>query len=264
MSLPKKIEYQKMAHVEQKHWWYRSLHQLVLNHLEKNVIGKDKLIIDAGCGTGGLMLFLSRYGFKKVVGFDASPYAIAICHQRHLSAQIAELQNFDQHFEKNSTEVLISNDTFYFLKADEKLSFLNQCDSVLTDNGLLLLNLPALRAFEGIHDIAVGIKHRFNKIEMRDLFSRSAFKIQASLYWPFLLAPVIYLTRLYERRELRMHPNLVARSDNKLPLPALNRLLYSIVDFENRMLRKKPLGSSLFLVAKKDRKNADQHRDSRI
>ena len=52
--LNRQQEYQKMSVVECNHWWYKTLHKLVLESLFEYIPDKDSNILDAGCGSGGL------------------------------------------------------------------------------------------------------------------------------------------------------------------------------------------------------------------
>ena len=189
--LDRKEEYEKMARVEQKHWWYRALHHLVLDSIRTNTVGSDISIIDAGCGTGGLMLFLCQKGYTHVKGFDLSPHAVEICQKRGLSVEHCDLRNMAAHYPPTSADVIISNDTLCSLNGQEGASFMRQCFEVLLPGGFLILNVPALKAFRGIHDLSVGIQHRFSKSDLHQLIDPHQFRLIRKLYWPFFLSPCI-------------------------------------------------------------------------
>ena len=91
--LSSKNEYDKMANIELEHWWYCALHQLVFFHIKNNCINKHIEIIDAGCGTGGFMIYLEKRGYSIPKGFDISVYAVEICQQRGLHAKRDNLLN---------------------------------------------------------------------------------------------------------------------------------------------------------------------------
>jgi SAM-dependent methyltransferase len=252
--LPEKHEYNKMAQVEQELWWYRCLHYLVLDSVSRNFVGRDINIIDAGCGTGGLMLFLQEQGYTNPQGFDLSLDAVRICHQRRLNVAHENLLNIARRYSPASADVIVSNDTLCFLDEQERIDLVQQCFQVLSPGGLLILNLPALKYFRGIHDLSVGIKHRFFLQDALSLFDSSQFSIVKQIYWPFLLSPIVYLVRLAQRVKMRMIPSFEVQSDIDLPSPWFNRVLEGITRFENRWLPAKPFGSSLFLVAKKEKR----------
>ena len=246
--LDRKDEYEKMARVEQEHWWYRALHHLVLNSLHTNTSHNDISVLDAGCGTGGLMLFLRLHGYPRVKGFDLSPHAVEICRERGLDVEQCDLRNMTARYPRSSADVIISNDTLCFLNGEERSSFMGQCFEVLRPGGLLILNVPALKAFGGIHDLSVGIQHRFSRYDLRRLIDLHKFRLIEDLYWPFLLSPLVYCVRLWQRMKMRLAKNYEVRSDIDIPRPWINRVLEGLTRFENRRFRLKPFGSSLYLV----------------
>jgi len=240
-----------MAQVETRLWWYRALHHLVAAALATHPGGRDARIVDAGCGTGGLLIFLRERGYRCVSGFDVSTEAIAICKRRGLPAQAGNLHHLDQVIQPGQADALVSNDTLYFFTVEEREQILALCARALAPNGFLILNLPAARAFRGVHDVSVGITHRFSKSEVRTLVSSAGFSVVRMLFWPFLLSPVIYATRLRQRIRLQHCRDLQVRSDLDLPPAPLNRLLEVVTRMENKLLPWKPFGSSIFVVAKK-------------
>jgi SAM-dependent methyltransferase len=249
--LDRKDEYEKMARVEQEHWWYRSLHHLVLDSIRTNTVDNDICIVDAGCGTGGLILFLRQNGYTQVKGFDLSPHAVGICCGRGLDVEQCDLRNMAARYSPGSADAVISNDTLCSLDGQGRANFMRQCFEVLQPGGLLILNVPALNAFRGIHDLSVGIQHRFSRSDLRRLIDLHKFRVIRDLYWPFLLSPLVYCVRLWQRMKMRLTRNYDICSDIDLPPPWINRILEGITLFENRWLSAKPFGSSLYLVLKK-------------
>lgn len=249
--LDREKEYIKMAEVERNHWWYRNLHHLVLDTIKNRFDSRDIAIIDAGCGTGGLLLFLKDKEYSNVMGFELSSYAVDICRTKGLNVVQYDLSRISELYPPDHADVIISNDTFYFFDMEWCAKIIKQCYQVLRPNGLLILNLPACNAFRGIHDISVGIKHRFTKNDVCILFSNGKFNIIKRIYWPFLLSPIIYLKRLRQRIKMRINPSFEVCSDIDMPRGFLNSFLAGITSLENRIFPVKPFGSSIFLVAQK-------------
>lgn len=244
-------EYERMAQVEHELWWYRALHPLVLDTVRADCADQTLTILDAGCGTGGLLQYLQAQGYSHLQGFDVSEHAVAICRQRGLPVERDTLLNLDRHYAPASLDVVISNDTLYFLQPQEQVAFIHACFRVLRAGGLVRLNLPALRAFRGMHDLSVAIERRFSKAAARRLFVDTSFQIEREIYWPFCLAPLIYAMRVKQRLHMRLVPNLTIRSDIDIPPRWLNMLCLHVTLAENRWLRAKPFASSLFLAARK-------------
>jgi SAM-dependent methyltransferase len=249
-------EYQRMAQAELRHWWYRSLHHRVLRALRRYSVSREARLIDAGCGTGGMLMFLRKRGFENLAGYDVCPHAITIANQRALPVELMDLRELDQVTPPGSADVFISNDTLYFLTAAEQKQFLATCERALKPGGVLILNLPALDAFRGIHDLSVGIERRFSKSEARMLLDAAGFSIVQLDFWPFFLSPFIYLARRSQRSRLQRSPRATIRSDVEVPPFPLNQLLEFITRVENALFSRKPIGSSLFIVARKPHRAA--------
>ena len=242
-------EYQRMRDAEDRLWWYRCLHQLVLKALKE--VPKQAEILDAGCGTGGLLTALKNTGYECCRGFDRSPHATRFCRERGLAVEEGSLQELARFVSPGSLDALISCDNLYFLSPDEQTDFVSAAASVLRPGGLLLINVPALDAFRGMHDISVGIRQRFSRDMLCRILMHPSLEIQHIRFWPFLISPLIYAARTRQRRMLKAHPETPAHSDVSVPNPLLNRALEAIVRAEFRMLPWTPFGSSLFAVARR-------------
>ena len=53
-------EYERMHALEGRLWWYRGLHGLMVDLVETMTAGRTRPLLDAGCGTGGLLAALGR------------------------------------------------------------------------------------------------------------------------------------------------------------------------------------------------------------
>jgi len=248
--LSRKEEYKKMSLVEQNHWWYRILHKLVLDALSKHLPNKDSKILDAGCGSGGLINYLNLYEYKKVQGFDLSNYAVSISKDKKLNVVCGDIKDIESVVQSTHFDAIISNDTMYFLKMDEINQFLESCSKLLSPGGVLILNIPVFESFKGIHDISVGIRKRFSRADLNIFFNRQSFTVEKRIFWPFLLSPLIFLVRLLQRIKLIIFkPNIM--SDLNLPSSLVNKFLYKITLFEVKNISRPLFGSSFFVVLKK-------------
>jgi SAM-dependent methyltransferase len=247
----KEVEYYRMAESESTHWWYRSLHRLVLGVLNRHFNDKGISVIDAGCGTGGLISFLEKHGYTQLEGFDDSNIAVQICKNHKLPVFKGDIRSIMEYFMEGTADVVVSNDTFYYLSTSAQRAFTDDAWKLLRENGLVIVNLPVFSSFRGIHDLQVGIKQRYHYSEIWESFDDKKFEMVTKLYWPFLLSPAIWLTRFIQRLKLRYVKNPVMVSDTSRENRLTNALLYGITTGENYTMRRKPFGSSLFLVMKK-------------
>lgn len=242
-------EYDLMAEVETEHWWYRTLHKRVLRALEHHFNRHDIAILDAGCGTGGLMHWLRTSGYTNLIGFDLSDLAVQYCRSRNLDASVGDLGQISDIFPQHTFDCIISNDTLYHVAEQQRAQFLQQAAARLAPGGLLILNLPALQCLRGSHDKAVGITHRFTKSEISGLAERAGLDVLQLRYWPFTLTPAIWLVRTWQRMFQNNHTVAERpKSDLKSYSKGLNRALYTLLQFEARYLPAAPFGSSLFVT----------------
>jgi len=79
----KPSEYAIMHQSETELWWYKYLHDRALRSIAKH-FGSQKSIsvLDAGCGTGGLLLQLKTIGYSNQLWKDAAPYDVSFANQK--------------------------------------------------------------------------------------------------------------------------------------------------------------------------------------
>lgn len=241
-------EYTAMAKAEQELWWYGVLHKRVIDAIKTQYGNtKEMAILDAGCGTGGLMLKLKAAGYTNVMGADISEHALQICRQRELEAIQSNITELRQKLAGELFDVIICNDVLCYFTMQQIPAIIKGFKALLKPGGLLIMNNPAHTAFSGEHDRAVGIVTRFNPSKLEQTIS-CHLSVVSSTQWPFLLSPAIYAVRKLQRMQGRVE----AKSDVKMPTSIVNKLLYGICKLEMKFFANAPFGSSMFIVAKKE------------
>jgi SAM-dependent methyltransferase len=243
-------EHRKMAQVESRLWWYRALHKKILDALTHLSMPKSAPLLDAGCGTGGLLSILSNAGYSNISGFDISPTAVAICQERGFPIKTLGIQDTGKSYGADSFSVIISSDVLCYLTLQEIPDVLRTFHTLLCPGGYIILNLPAYRAFSGIHDKSVGLISRTTERTIRQQLNDAGFEVIELHHWPFILAPMIFLTRLKQRLMLRRNPTCVVQSDIDLPNPLINALLFTLTTTEKLLGNIRFLGSSIFVIAR--------------
>ncbi|TLU98151.1 class I SAM-dependent methyltransferase [Dyadobacter luticola] len=251
-----RLEYQRMYEVERKLWWYQVLHGKVLKQIEKHFKSeKSNLrILDAACGTGGLLSFLKEQGYTNVAGFDYSRYAIEFSNERGLPVTFGDLRNVDAFQPGETFDVICCNDALYFLTDEEIIRALTAFKNRLNKSGLLIINIHAFEAFSGTHDLAVGSQRRFELKDFKNYSHVAGLKIAYNTYWPFALSLPILAVRQWQKFQIRKNQVNVAEldSDVKYPGDTINNVLKGIVKLESTLLSSTPFGSSLFMAMKAD------------
>jgi 2-polyprenyl-3-methyl-5-hydroxy-6-metoxy-1,4-benzoquinol methylase len=250
-------EYAAMFNVEENLWWYKTLHERVLKEVDffsKN--DKSIKILDAGCGTGGLMLKLKKQGYENICGFDFNGDAVSFSQMRNLIVTKEDITHLEGVYPEASFDMIISDDVLYQFDDITIQRTIFKIGELLKPGGVFITNNQAFSIFRGTHDIAVGAQKRFKLSDFqRYLKANSGLKIVKSTYWPFLLSPLILAVRLIQKFKLKM--NLVnmdkIKSDIEMPSDFVNHIFSFICSLERRLLPKSPFGSSLFLVIKKEK-----------
>jgi SAM-dependent methyltransferase len=245
-----RIEYVAMNACEEDLWWYKVLHQHVLSSIVQE-FGNNKniRIIDAGCGTGGLLQFLKENGYSNFVGLDISYDAIEFSSKKGLNVFQGDVKDIGQSFTKDSADVIISNDMLYFFEKEIQVKVLKQFYGILKINGICILNLPAFDALSGTHDVAVGINKRFNLTEVQRIFKNVGFIEKTHFHWPFILSPIILAIRTLQRFVVNSKKQDHIKSDVKMPSKFINNVLYAITKAEANLPFRGFFGSSLFITA---------------
>ncbi|UTA66235.1 bifunctional 2-polyprenyl-6-hydroxyphenol methylase/3-demethylubiquinol 3-O-methyltransferase UbiG [Emticicia sp. 21SJ11W-3] len=249
--LSSRQEYQIMYEAEGQLWWYKILHEKILNTISSKFADNKKIkILDAGCGTGGLMQLLIKHGYVNIEGFDFSDDAVDFCKERKLNVQKIDLTDFNTEFADASFDVIINDDVLYQFEDEVIVKAIKNMERKLKPEGILISNNNAFQIFYGTHDKAVGGVKRFTKSDFEKYLLPTNLKIIHHTYWSLLLSPLILGVRLLQQFQLKF--NLIDRTDIKsdvsVPGNFLNNALYKIVKLEEQLFRRGIFGSSLFLI----------------
>jgi len=248
-------EYEKMFRLEGQLWWYRILHERVEAALHQHFgARRDVRILDAGCGTGGLLNFLHRRGYADLRGIDGSADAVAFCQERDLRVTLVDLNEL-AHFEPDEQyDAIVCNDVFCYFNDTILLRLVGQLVQRLKPTGVLISNNNAFAIFRGQHDLAIGSTRRFVRADFERLMVPAGLRIQTATYWSLALSPLILLMRQWQNWQLRSgwRKQNEAHSDVYMPPAWINETLYRIVHTEQKVLPQTPFGSSLFVVGSKE------------
>lgn len=236
-------EYHKMAAAEDNMWYYRALHGHIGRAVE--AIGGTGRLLDAGCGTGGLMQYLHRQSPQlQLTGVDLSELACTYARRRNcgevIQADLTALPLGDAGF-----DVVVSSDVLYHIGDDRQA--LAELVRVLRPGGLLVVNVPAHPWLWSYHDVAVHGQRRYARADLLEKLRERGLAVSMSTHWNLLLLPLIVVRR-------KCWPAPRSGSDVQAYAPWLNALLGGVMAFESLLLRllgRLPAGSSLLVVARK-------------
>jgi SAM-dependent methyltransferase len=252
-------EYAAMFAVEDRHWWYVGVRREVepwLGRLQRRR-SRPIRILDAGCGTGGLLANVRAEAWK--VGIEISTEGIRLARSRGFALVRGSVSALP--FADCSFDAVVSIDVLCHSGVEE-LQAVEEAARVLRPGGILLAQVPAFDFLRGGHDAAVWTKRRYRRAEVARLLSGAGLAVRRSAYRNALLFPLAAVVRLLGR--WRRVPRDRARSDVR-PVPrVVNALLSGVLAVERRFRGGFPFGLSVFCVAEKPALARDTIRRSTV
>lgn len=194
-------EYYRLVKVENSHWWYRSVHRLVIGEINKGWTFRDSrpnlkipVILDAGCGAGGLTERLSGFGFTA--GIDISDLALGLkSHSKaiYINGSINNLP-----FTDNSFDLITCISVFYHRRVIDDIAA-KEIFRVLKSGGRAILVMPAFQWVFGNHDKLVHAARRYGMSDAKALWTKTSFKILDARYIFGILFPGFVLKRYLDK-----------------------------------------------------------------
>lgn len=240
------VEYDRMNAVEDHMWWYRAAHANMLDALRRFPAPVDSLLLDAGCGTGGLLRRLAMSETGRVhIGIDILERA-ALMARAKSGALVAVASAGQLPFRDACLGTIFSVDVICHRAVDPERAVAEALRCLLP-GGSLIVNVPAYQWMASFHDRHVHNARRFERDGLRALLSAAGFTRIRATYWNSLLFPLMVLRR-------KMLAPRIGKSDVS-DFPGLaDRILGAIMAVERAGLRlglRYPFGGSLLAVATK-------------
>jgi SAM-dependent methyltransferase len=232
-------EYALMDAVEARMWWYRALHRRMVDGL-RPVRGR---VLDAGCGTGGLLARLAsdRPDLRRV-GVEYAPAAAQRAAEKSGSSVAVGSVN-ELPFDDGTFDAVVSADVLCHAAVDPAVA-LTEMKRVLRPEGRLVVNMPAYAWLASAHDRRVLNARRLTAGATAALLRDAGFGRVRARYWNGLLLPLM----IVQRKILTGNDSV---SDVAPFPPWLDAMLHSATELERRLPFPLPAGGSVLAIAEK-------------
>lgn len=130
---------------------------------------KNSRIVDLGCGLGHFLRFLQTFGYRNIIGVDASPECIDFCQKHKLPVVLNDLMIYLQHAAEN-IDVIVMNDVLEHQSKDHLRQLLELIHTRLKDYGKLIIKVP------NMSNPVLGLDSRYLDITHEVGFTASSIK----------------------------------------------------------------------------------------
>jgi SAM-dependent methyltransferase len=237
-----RTEYEKLAAVEDRMWWFGGMHANMLAAFELAKVPRGT-VLDAGCGTGGFLRRFAAAHPGRALGLELDPEACAVARTKS-GAPIAAGSIAAMPFADDSLAAIFSADVLCHAGVDERAS-LAEFRRCLKSGGALIVNLPAYAWLLSDHDRAVDNARRYTAGAILAMLRDAGFAVARAGYWNTFLFPLMVARRKLLRGR---------GSDVNLSPAPLERLFSTVMRLETLLFRaglRFPFGGSVLAVAVK-------------
>ena len=231
------------------HFWMEWRFRVVVNALRDLGLDLDRrwLALDVGCGYGVVRRQLQQVSNWTVDGCDVDRDAL---QRQHLTGRTLLYDVHDQRPELESIyDVALLMDVVEHVEVPQP--FLRAVIYHLKPGGLVVINVPALQSCYSQYDRAVGHWRRYTRRSLIEETHQAGLVPLKVGYWGFGLLPVLALRKLLMSVERDGDAAAVVSRGMKPPNASLHRMLKTWMRIETRLLPSPPLGSSVYLIAKR-------------
>ena len=235
-----RIIYDRMAELDERHWWYRARRKVLASLIQRKIaLPKDARILEIGCGTGHNVLMLRHFGAVDAVEIDDDARAVA---SKRLgmavgNAPLPELPGIAE----AGYDLVALLDVLEHVDADREA--LISIARRLKPGGKLLLTVPAHPWMWSAHDVANHHKRRYTKKALSAVIQGAGLKIEAMSYFNSILFPLAAAVRVKDRLTGK------EGSDDALPPKPVNTLFEALFGLEAHAIGRLPFTPGVSIAA---------------
>lgn len=240
-----KNAFSQMKNTQMEHWWFRGRREIIGKVILSLNLPHNAKIIEIGCGTGGNLQWLTRFGDVAAleINKDAREYAASISgidiHDGWLPDGLSCIKG-------KTFDLICLLDVLEHVADDEQSlrNLKNHLSFAQPAKGKLLITVPAYQWMFSQHDKELSHFRRYSKTDLSDKLIEAGYKINYIGYMNTMLFAPMLLSRL---TEMFLDTRDIGTG---IPTPLLNGFMFRIFSFEKLIIPKisLPFGGSLIAV----------------
>jgi SAM-dependent methyltransferase len=248
--------YKIFATLERTHWWFQGRRGLYLPLLSR-VLEQDRggpptdlRVLDMGCGTGGFLPALERYG--TVTGMEMEEGALAWCREKG-ATRLAAGRGDALPVPDGRMDLMCLFDVIEHAPDDAQV--LAEARRVLAPGGHLAVSVPAYQWLYSHNDRVAHHFRRYTRGELVRKLRAAGLEVRRATYVNVILGMgIIPTVLLIKAKEKLLGVGNPDTNNLTYPVPgAVNGMLARVFAGERHLLRhvSAPFGHSLFAVARR-------------
>ncbi|MCR9247135.1 MAG: class I SAM-dependent methyltransferase [bacterium] len=262
-----RVAYENFKDLEHSHFWFVSRRRIFFDQLDQLLPellpqngaergadrGADRgsgRVLEIGCGAGGMLGPLSRYG--EIAGLDIDHEYVGVCKERGFPNVLCG-SGYELPFKDDAFDLICLFDTIEHIPDDEQA--LREVRRVLKPGGALFVSVPAYQWLWSQNDRIAHHQRRYTATRLRSVLKRAGLKPQRISYFNTFLLPIIIPSVLWQKLMDRLGRLPEGYNNTSVKIrPWQNRILTAIMSGERLPLRwlRFPLGHSLFALSRPD------------
>jgi len=236
--------YKEMIELQEEHWWFVARRDVIQSFIKMQMpqssTGK---VLEIGCGVGGNVGLLSQSGQYR--GIDMHKPAIDYCSEKYpqFEFECTRVEEIPQEFKSNKFDSIYLLDVLEHI--NDQVAILKSAQNYLTQNGKILVTVPAFKFLWSPHDEFVHHVRRYTKAGLKKVLEDSGYKVERISYFNSILFPLALTQRLGMRllnRKLSTHLSTP---------PAIVNWLFKVIFAQEAWILKRtnlPVGLSIIAV----------------